>query len=275
VEPGAEPRGNGRMRCALVLVSALVLTAGAAAKDGVRATLTSPIDVKASPGATVHVTGTLADRDGHPFGAGSLFVRLLGRSGGSTFAFARSFVGRFSADVAVPQDGFGGIRVGIRGQACGPSGCRVADGYFPVLNSPFRTKSGVVCDATAVAGALRAFAAAFSAGDLRRLDALFAHDSFGWYSSGPPGERFTPDAQKRETLIRYFAARHRQHDRIRLVSYRFNGYEKLRVIGHFELTFARRAGDYREGEEFESVGKGAIDCSSSPIRFMVLSLGGP
>jgi hypothetical protein len=47
------------------------------------------------------------------------------------------------------------------------------------------------------------------------------------------------------------------------------------VIGHFALTFARRADDYREGAELRSIGKGAIDCSASPVRFMVLSLGGP
>jgi hypothetical protein len=123
---------------------------------------------------------------------------------------------------------------------------------------------------------LGTFAAAFSPGDLQRLDALFARgDRFAWFSSGSPGPRFSPDAGKRETLLRYFAARHVEHDRIRLVSYRFNGYEQQRVIGHFELTFARRADDYRDGEEFRSVGKGAVDCSTSPVRFMVLSLGGP
>lgn len=258
------------MRRALVLVSALVLVAGASAKEGVRATLSAPVDVRAVSG-TIRLEGTLADPSGRPFGAGGVFVRLLGRSGGGTFAFAGGTDGRFAADVRVPAGGIGGVRVGLRGR----NDYGIADVYFPVVNDPFRSPSGVRCDVGAVAGALRSFAAAFSAGDQRRLDALFARgDRFAWFSSGSPGARFSPDAGKRETLLRYFAARHAEHDRIRVVSYRFNGFERQRVIAHFELTFARRADDYRDGEEFRSVGKGAVDCSASPVRFMVLSLGG-
>ncbi len=263
-------------RTLIVLASLGVFAAGAAAKEGVRAKLTTRLDVRAAPGSTARVAGTLADRDGHPFGASSLFVRLLGRSGGATFALATAGPGgTFSADVAVPKDGVGGIRVGLRGQACGPSGCRVGDVLFPVLNDPFRSPAGVRCDVAAVARSLRTFADAFTRGDLRRLDALFARgDRFAWFSSGAPGARFSPDAGRRETLLRYFAARHRQHDRLSLLSYRFNGYEPLRTIGHFELRASRRADDFQDGTELEIVGKGAIDCASAPVRFMVLSLGG-
>lgn len=260
----------------LAAAAALIAVGAAGAKEGVRATLTTPVDVHAAPGSTIHVAGTLADRDGHPFGAGSLFVRLLGRSGGSTFEFARSRSGAFSAEVTVPRDGLGGIRVGLRGSACGPSGCRVGDLYFPVVNDPFRSPAGVRCDVAAVVRALRTFAAAFSAGDLRRLDALFAQEPrFAWFSSGGPGVRFGAEAEKRRSLLPYLAARHRKHDRIRLLSYRFNGYEAQREIGHFGVKMMRQADDYRRGNAFEIEGKGAIDCSQSPVRFMVLSLGGP
>jgi hypothetical protein len=263
-------------RIALAFAAFALLPAGAAAKEGVRATLTTRLDLKASPGTSVRVAGTLADRDGHPFGGSGLYVRLLGREGGSRSASATGTAGGFAAVVPVPKDGIGGIRIGLPGQACGPTGCHRADLLFPIVNDPFRTAGGVRCDVAAVAGALRSFADAFTRGDLPRLDALFARDTrFAWFSSGSPGARFSPEAGKRDTLVGYFADRHAQHDRIRLVSYRFNGYEKLRVIGHFELTFARRADDYRDGEEFRSVGKGAVDCSASPVRFMVLSLGGP
>jgi len=100
----------------VVLVAVGILAGGAAAKEGVRATLTTNVDVHAQPGETIRVAGTLADREGRPFG-GASFVRLLGRSGGSTVASAASRRGTFSADVAVPQDGIGGIRVGLRGRA--------------------------------------------------------------------------------------------------------------------------------------------------------------
>jgi hypothetical protein len=254
----------------LVVLDCGLLAAGAAAKDGVQATLTSKLDLQASLGTTIPVRWTLADRDGHSFGAGGLFVRLLGREGGSTFAFARGEAGGFTADVAVPTDGIGGIRIGLRGR----NDYGIADIYFPVINDPFRSPSGVRCDVAAVAQALRTFTAAFSRGDLRRLDALFARcNRFAWFSAGPPGARFSPDAGKRETLLRYFAAPHKRHDRIRLVSYRFNGYERLRVIGHFEFRAVRQADGYRSGETFELVGKGAIDCSQPPVRFMVMSIG--
>lgn len=254
----------------VVLVSLGFLAGGAAAKDGVRATLTTTVDVKASAGTTIPVRWTLADADGRPFGAGGILVRLLGRSGGSTIAFAKDESGVFAADVPVPADGIGGIRIGLRGR----NDYGIADIYFPVVNDPFRSPSGVRCDVAAVARALRTFTAAFSSGDLRRLETPFARgDRFAWFASGKPGARFSPEAGKRETLVRYFAARHRKHDRIRLVSYRFNGYEPQRVIGRFELRAVRQADGYRGGDSFELVGKGAIDCASSPVRFMVLSLG--
>jgi hypothetical protein len=261
-------------RLVLVLVVFALLPSGAAGKEGVQARLTSALEVRSAPGTTVHVAGTLADREGHPFGGTGLYVRLLGRSGGSSSATSTGTAGTFAADVRVPVDGIGGIRIGLPGQACGPSGCRRADAFFPVVNDPFRSPAGVRCDVTAVAGALRTFAVAFTRGDLQRLDSLFARgDRFAWYSSGAPGERFTPEAQKRATLVRYFTARHQRHDRIRLVSYRFTGYDKTRVLGHLELRAIRRADDSPGAQEHEIVGKGAVDCSASPVRFMVLSLG--
>jgi hypothetical protein len=262
------------MRRTLLLVSAVALAAVAAAgaKEGVRATLTSTVDTRAASGGTLHVEGKLADRSGRPFGAGGVFVRLLGRSGGSTFAFAGGTDGVFSAQIRVPTGGIGGIRVGLRGH----NDYGVADVYFPVVNDPFRSPAGVRCDVAAVARALRAFTETFTRGGLQRLDGLFARgERFAWFSSGAPGPRFSPEAGKRETLVRYFAARHREHDRMGLVSYRFNGYEAPRVIGHFELRATRSADDYRGGAQVDIVGKGAIDCSASPVRFMVLSLGGP
>jgi hypothetical protein len=260
-------------RLLLVLAALALLPSSAAAKEGVRATLLTKLDLSAAPGRTVHVAGTLLDREGNPFGGGGLYVRLLGRSGAVATAVSTATAGAFAADVRVPAEGIGGIRIGLPGQACGPSGCRRADMFFPVVNDPFLSPGGVRCDVAAAAGALRRFTRAFTSGDLRALDALFGRERFAWYSSGAPGARFSPAAERRATLLRYFAARHRMHDRLRLVSYRFNGYEEARVLGHFEFRATRQADDSPGGREQEIVGKGALDCLHAPVRFMVLSLG--
>src|SRR2546426_4482770 len=72
---------------ALVLVSALVAGAPAQAKSGVRATITSGLPTTAPPGSRIRVAWRLLDRQGHPFGAGGVFIRLLSAEG-STLAFA-------------------------------------------------------------------------------------------------------------------------------------------------------------------------------------------
>src|SRR5919198_1217473 len=86
------------------------------------------------------------------------------------------------------------------------------------------------------------FTRAFNAGKIARLDKLWAKDdhdgdaatpSFQWYSTGKPGARFGADADNRATLMRYFAARHRKGERLRLVwmSHGGNSY------GYFEFAF--------------------------------------
>jgi hypothetical protein len=72
----------------------------------------------------------------------------------------------------------------------------------------------------------------------------------------------------------YFRLRHRQGDRLILRMYRFNGYERQRNLGHFELGGQRRADDFEGGRWFSFVGKGALDCSKPPVTVAVMSLGG-
>src|SRR5215211_7850006 len=68
-----------------------------------------------------------------------------------------------------------------------------------------------------------AFTRAFNAGDIRKLDGLFARKSangragFKWYSTGPPGARFGGAATNRSTLMSYFAGRHRAGERLKLL----------------------------------------------------------
>jgi hypothetical protein len=77
----------------------------------------------------------------------------------------------------------------------------------------------------------------------------------------------------RETLLRYFRSRHTNGDRLRLTGFRFNGYEQLRDLGHFEWEGLRRADDIRDGGWSGVAGKGALDCSAPPVRFAVLVVG--
>src|SRR5829696_7517585 len=70
------------------------------------------------------------------------------------------------------------------------------------------------------------FFAALAAGDLDRLDELFAAESEGWtwYSiSDLVGQRLGPASMRRSSLRAYFAARIARHERFRLVQIDENG----------------------------------------------------
>jgi hypothetical protein len=127
------------MRRVAAVVSALGLAvlaaASAGAKEGVEATLLTPIPKDATPGSTVRVEFRLADLNGRPFGAGGLFVRLVGAGGAATTAsaHAQTAPGRYAADAAVPDGGIRRIRIGLRSWADGRPGAM----YFRIVNDPF------------------------------------------------------------------------------------------------------------------------------------------
>src|SRR2546421_4976895 len=102
------------------------------------------------------------------------------------------------------------------------------------------------------------FIRAFDAGASRRLDALWAKDdhdgdagtpSFQWYSTGKPGARAGREAEDRSTLIRYFAARHRRGEQLRLVFMsrggNSNGYFNFGFHIHRQSTGFTAAGGIR------------------------------
>ena len=121
-------------RCLVLLA---VLAAGAAvvqpaaAKDGVRATLTGTIPKSAAPGTPIVVSFTLRDRTGHPFNAERVFVTLIcpTRDASSTaFASNASHAdGRYRIVAIVPAGGLGNMRIGLRGST---------DVFFPITNNP-------------------------------------------------------------------------------------------------------------------------------------------
>jgi hypothetical protein len=265
-----------RLAIVVVAVSAVALgaVALATAKEGARARLTTALPLHAAPATTIRVRWRVDVPDGtdgrRPFNAIGMFVQLLGRTGASsTIGFASATAhtdGRYAAEVTVPGGGIGGVRLGLRG---------TTDIFFPLENDPFTSPGGVRCDVTALRATLAAFVGAYNRGDLPRLDRLFSRDHFHWYSSGGPGIRLLPEARNRETLIPYFRQRHGRGDRLRLLTYRFNGYERERDVGHFELIGRRRADDSGSAGWFRMSGKGALDCSKPPVTIAVMSVGGP
>jgi len=276
-------RCNGVVKLVLAVVAISVTALSAAtlvpAKEGAHARLTAPLRLGATPGTTIRVQWKVDTRDDEggrrPFGAGGMFVRLLSRRGApATTAFADGAVhvqGRYAAKVRVPSGGIGGIRMGLRGwNNLGGTG----DHIFPLENDPYTSPGGVRCDVTAVRSTLAAFVRAYNRGDVRRLDQLFSRKGFAWYFATGPSRELRGAKQNRRSLIPYFRERHRRGDRLALGTYRFNGYDRPRDRGHFGLAGRRRADDFHDGRWSTMVGKGALDCSRTPVTLALLLVGG-
>jgi hypothetical protein len=120
----------------VVLAASLAVATAASAKEGVRATLSTPIPLDATPGTKLHVAWKLRSRDGTPFGGGDVFVRLLSASGARAETAYVNGAGTFSADVAVPEGGIGDVQIGIRGWSSGPNGTQESPLLFPITNDP-------------------------------------------------------------------------------------------------------------------------------------------
>lgn len=123
-----------------VLVAVGLLTVGGAqAKEGVEATILGTIPKHAPPGSTLRIEWRLAELEsGRPFGAGGIFIRLLGSSGAVTTSDAQeTSPGRYAARIAVPVGGIYRIRIGLHGWMSGPNGTRPSDLFFRIVNDPF------------------------------------------------------------------------------------------------------------------------------------------
>jgi hypothetical protein len=120
----------------VVFVAALFVAPAAQAKEGVHATLTTPIPLDAAPGTKLHVGWSLANRDGTPFGGGDVFVRLSSATGDRAETAYTNGGGTFAADVVVPKGGIGDVQIGIRGWSSGPDGTHEAPMFFPITNDP-------------------------------------------------------------------------------------------------------------------------------------------
>jgi len=277
-EPARRTARSAGMRLGALVAAfgalALLLAGAAATKEGALARLATSVPLDAAPGSTVRIVWTVTIADGkggrQPFGAGGMFVRFLTRTGAASApAVGREVqLGRYVAQATVPPGGIGGIRAGLR--AWNDYG--TANMPIPIENDPFLANGGAHCDVAAVSVALRTFRGALNAGNLRGLDALFSRDRFAWYSSTAPGLRNGSGAQDRSSLVAYFRGRHRRHERVVSLSFRFNSYDAARALGHFTVSGTRRADDFRSGRPFAFAGKGAVDCAKPRVRIAALSL---
>src|SRR2546426_12319328 len=74
------------------------------------------------------------------------------------------------------------------------------------------------CTPQEVRQVVERFTDAFNRGDIAQLDRLVSQQPFVWYATDAPGQRLNAEADDRENLMAYFAARHRQHEHLVLNS---------------------------------------------------------
>jgi hypothetical protein len=132
----------------------------------------------------------------------------------------------------------------------------------PVTAPPPPAEQPVACTGPEVEQLTNRFIGAFNAGDLEALDNIFAHEpDFEWYSTLAPGERLTPLANDRASLIPYFRDRHALGEQLVLRSFTFNGNDPgSRPYGNFVYRLTRSADDLAPTPYH---GKGASLCYRS------------
>jgi len=128
---------------AAAVAVALAAVAGAAAKEGVQATLELPTALQGAPGETIAVGWTLGGVDGgerYPFNAEGIFVRLLDASGGEPVtAFAEQGpIGHYVAEATLPAGGLGGVEIGLLGTVERNGASEPSEVLFPIVNDPFQ-----------------------------------------------------------------------------------------------------------------------------------------
>ena len=127
---------------ALLAGAALFAASHVIGKDGVVATVHTPL-ASAVEGSQIEVRWSLAvEETGDAFSACGLFVRLIGPSGESTEAFAACLPdddGQFTATATIPKGGVTAIEIGIAGTMTDREGnSRRSDWLLPLANDPIQ-----------------------------------------------------------------------------------------------------------------------------------------
>ena len=120
--------------------------------------------------------------------------------------------------------------------------------------------TGESCNEQGTRELLGTFIGAFNRGDFAQLDQLFARGMWWrWYAVGTaPGKRIQAAAYNRKTLVQYFRARHKKHERLRLLSFQYGG--RSDGYAHFQYEIQRSADDIAAPRSRTYTGKGAMSC---------------
>ncbi len=126
------------------------------------------------------------------------------------------------------------------------------------------------CTPQKVRQVVERFTDAFNRGDIAQLDRLVSRQpQFVWYATDAPGQRFNAEADDRENLMAYFAARHRLHERLVLNS--LDVTFTTATTGGLWAHLTRSADDGLPPTRY--VSKGEIQCSTMPSSLIVWAMG--
>jgi hypothetical protein len=136
----------------LALLSVGLLSQSASAKGEIRATLDQPLPSTAAPGTRLPVAWKLEARDARtkkyvPFGAGGVFVRLIGTNPMQSTEQVVEGNGSFSATVTVPPGGIKKVQIGFKAMQASHGGVDQPDYFIPIAGQSIETPP-VVLDNT-------------------------------------------------------------------------------------------------------------------------------
>ena len=124
------------MRLLGILLVAVGLSAAATAlpagaKEGVRAVLEKPVNLRTAPNERIRIEWRLLDEQARPFGASGIYLRVSRCGGNPRVVSARARGrGRYVASVRAPERGIRKLLVGLKGWRITPARKMRADRYF-------------------------------------------------------------------------------------------------------------------------------------------------
>lgn len=139
---GGNTLQHASMYIASLLLAAVFIASSAGAKEGISATLLTPIPPTAVAGSQIALRWSLADKySGKPLSACSVFIRLIGSNGDYTEAFAgcgrQAAEGQYNVTAVVPVGGISRIEIGVAGTRTDKDGnSERSDWLMPLTNNP-------------------------------------------------------------------------------------------------------------------------------------------